>query len=238
MLFSLNQWLFSEEPVAIISKLRGNVKHKIVSDNRYRSKTHLNTPIFSNSQIRTKDRAFSKVAYLDDGTVISIYPNTEVRIQGIVNNNMLLKQVDLINGIIRVNVMNQISGEFKLATPYSELRCNACNFWVTSEEFNGDQFIKVSGDAQVWNSSMDIKTELISDSTLISKEKMEFETFETPIENVKFLESLMLDADETSLQYKEDISVENTSATTTNIVVIKLKNAANVEREIIVTYTH
>ena len=47
----------------------------------------------------------------------------------------------------------------------------------------------------------------------------------------------MLDADERSFQYKKENPEEKTSETITKIVVIKLKNAANVEREIIVTYT-
>ena len=47
----------------------------------------------------------------------------------------------------------------------------------------------------------------------------------------------MLDADEKSLQYKKENPEANTSETITNIVVIKLKNAANIEREIVVTYT-
>ena len=47
----------------------------------------------------------------------------------------------------------------------------------------------------------------------------------------------MLDADEKSFRYKEENPEVKISETITNIVVIKLKNAANVEREIIVTYT-
>ena len=47
----------------------------------------------------------------------------------------------------------------------------------------------------------------------------------------------MLDADEKSPQHNKEDLEEKISKTITNIVVIKLKNAANVEREIIVTYT-
>ena len=160
ILFCFYQWMLAEEPIAIISKLRGNVKHKMVSNKRYQSKTQLNTPILSDGQIRTKKRAFSKVVYLDDGTAISMYQDTEVIIKGTVDNRMILKQIDLLNGIVRVNVINQTSGEFKLVTSYSELKCNECNFWVISDKLQGDQFIKESGNAQVWNSSIDKKTDL------------------------------------------------------------------------------
>ena len=237
LIFFLQQWMLAAEPIALISKLRGTVKHKMASDIQYRSKTQLNTSILSDSQIQTKNKAFSKVVYLDDGTSISMYPDTEIIIKGAIENRMIFKQVDLFQGIIRMNVTNQTSKEFKLTTPYSELTCRECSFWIISHESNGDQFIKESGDALVLNSSIKRTRKLVSDSTLVSQKKVEFDQFETPIADIKFIESLMLDADEKSLQYKKENPEANTSETITNIVVIKLKNAANIEREIVVTYT-
>ena len=176
----------------------------MASDIKYRSKMELNTSILSNSQIQTKNKAFSKVVYLDDGTSISMYPNTEVIIKGTIENRMIFKQVDLFKGIIRVNVTNQMSKKFRLITPYSELTCTECSFWIISEESDGDQFIKESGDSQVWNPSINKTRELNSDSTLVSKNKIEFDQFKTSISDIKFIESLMLNADEKYLQYKKD----------------------------------
>ena len=237
LIFFLQQWTLAAEPIALISKIRGTVKHKMASDIKYLSKAELNTSILSYSQIQTKNKAFSKVVYLDDGTSISMYLDTEIIIKGAIENRMIFKQVDLVNGIIRMNVTNQMSKEFKLITPYSELTCRKCSFWIISHESNGDQFIKESGDALVLNPSIKRTRKLVSDSTLVSQKKVEFDQFKTPIEDIKFIESLMLDADEKFLQYKKENPEENTSETNTNIVVIKLKNAANIEREIVVTYT-
>ena len=237
LIFFLQQGILAAEPIALISKLRGTVKHKMASDIQYRSKTQLNTSILSDSQIQTKNKAFSKVVYLDDGTSISMYPNSEIIIKGAIENRMIFKHVDLFQGIIRMNVTNQTSKEFKLTTPYSELTCRECSFWIISHESNGDQFIKESGDALVLNSSIKRTRKLVSDSTLVSQKKVEFNQFETPIADIKFIESLMLDADEKSLQYKKENPEEKKSETITNIVVIKLKNSANVEREIVVTYS-
>ena len=237
LIFSLQQWMLAAEPIALISKLRGTVKHKMASDIKYRSKMELNTSILSDSQIQTKNKAFLKVVYLDDGTSISMYPDTEIIIKGTIENRMIFKQVDLFKGIIRVNVTNQMSKTFRLITPYSELTCTECSFWIISEESDGDQFINESGDSQVWNPSINKTRELNSDSTLVSKNKIEFDKFKTSIADVKFIESLMLNADEKYLQYKKENHKEKTSEMNTNIVVIKLKNAANIEREIVVTYT-
>ena len=236
MLLFYHQWLLASEPVAVISKLRGKVKHKVVSDKKYRDNAYLNTPILSDSRIKTKKGAFSRVIYLDDGSAISMYPNTEIKVQGTIDNRMILKQVDLIKGIIRVDVTNQKSGEFILATPSSELKCKQCNFWVISDELKGDQFIQESGYAELFNASINSTVELISDSTIISKENIEFKLIKTPITDAKFLESLMLDAGEKTFEYKKAQHQEQSVETITNIVVIKLKNAANIEREIVVTY--
>ena len=81
ILYIVHSYLLASEPLAIISKVRGKVKHKMVSDNKYRSKTKLNTPILSDMQIRTKSRSFSKISYLDDGTIISMYSETEIIIK-------------------------------------------------------------------------------------------------------------------------------------------------------------
>ena len=237
LIFFLQQWTLAAEPIALISKLRGTVKHKMASDIQYRSKTQLNTSILSDSQIQTKNKAFSKVVYLDDGTSISMYPDTEIIVKGAIENRIIFKQVDLVNGIIRMNVTNQTSKEFKLTTPYSELTCRECSFWIISHESNGDQFIKESGDAIVFNSSIQRTSKLVSDSTLVSQDKVNFDQFETPISDIKFIESLILDADEKSIQYNKETPEAVTAGTNTKIVVIKLKNAANIEREIVVTYT-
>ena len=86
ILLFYHQWLLSAEPVAVISKLRGKVKHKLVSENEYRDNAYLNTPILSDSQIKTKKGAFSRVVYLDNGSAISMYPNTEIKVQGTIND--------------------------------------------------------------------------------------------------------------------------------------------------------
>ena len=235
-LLFIHHWLLASEPVAIISKLRGKVKHKLVSENKY-TNVGLNTSILSDSHIETKKGAFSKVVYLDDGSAISMYPNTELKVLGTIDNRMILKQIDLIKGIIQVNVKNQILGKFKLVTSSAEVNCKACNFWVISDELNGDQFIHESGYVELFNSSVNSTMELVSDSTIISNENIEFEITKTLITDAKFLESLMLDADETTLEYKKEQAEEQRVGTTINIVVIKLKNVSNIEREIVMIYT-
>ena len=100
--------ILANEPIAVVSKIRGNVQHKLMDDNKYKSKTRVNSPIFSKTQIRTGDKAFSKVVFLDDGTYISIYSGSEIIIKGQIDKRMISKQIELITGIITVNVTNQV----------------------------------------------------------------------------------------------------------------------------------
>ena len=231
------QLFWANEPIAVISKIRGNVKHKLISDNKFKSKTRVNSPIFSETQIRTGDKAFAKVVFLDDGTSVSIYSGSEIVIKGKIDNRMISKQIKLITGIISVNVANQLLGEFKLVTPNSELTCTECGFWILSNPLTGDEFIKESGNISIWNPSLNRKSVLVSDTTLISLINEEFQIFETPVTDIKYLESLMLEVDERDLQYEKEDTDDPSLEIITNVVVIKLKNAANVERKIILTYT-
>ena len=228
--------ILANEPIAVVSKIRSNVQHKLMDDNKYKSKTRVNSPIFSETQIQTDDKAFSKVVFLDDGTYISIYSGSEIIIKGKIDKRMISKQIELITGIISVNVANQLLGEFKLVTPNSELTCTECGFWILSNPLTGDEFIKESGNISIWNPSLNRKSELVSDTTLISLINEEFQNFETSVTDLKYLESLMLEVDERLIQYKKDEVEEVSSETTSNVVVIKLKNAANVERKLVLTY--
>ena len=55
--------------------------------------------------------------------------------------------------------------------------------------------------------------------------------------NVRFVKENKILLTDNAIQYKKDDKEELTSEKSTNVVVIKLKNASNVERKIILTYT-
>ena len=227
------------EPVALASKLRGSVRQNFFSAKKYRTKVQVNSPIFHETELKTNSRAFAKVVYLDDGTSISIFPETEIKINGTVENRIINKQVELKSGIIQVNIIKQALGKFTLTTPHSELNCEKCSFWVISDEENGDQFYKEDGIAAVNNPTLDKSMKLAFDSTLVSKKDMLFEKNQSKVIEIKVLELLMLYADEKppeiDLEMEENILIKESSPTR-NVVVIKLKNAANIERELILTY--
>ena len=230
------QLLLANEPIAVVSKIRGKVNHKMIDDKKYKSKLLVNTPILLESQIVTDDKAFVKLVFLDDGTSIAMYSGSEIKIKGNIDKRMISKQIELISGMININVTKQGLREFTLVTPNSELTCIQCRFWILFDPLIGDQLIKESGNISIWNPSINRSSKLAMDTTLISLIDNEFQQFGTPVEDIRYLELLMLEADERVIQYKKDELEQVSSETTSHVVVIKLKNAINVERKLVLTY--
>ena len=86
------------------------------------------------------------------------------------------------------------------------------------------------------------KMEFRYDSTIISLKDRKMEVSETPVTESKYLESLMLDADEIPVESDEELGmkrkvVKQSLEAESNVVEIRLKNAMNIERKIILTYT-
>ena len=242
VLFFIGYPMFADEPIALITKSRGNAKYKIYSESKFRSNAQVNTPIFHRHRIKTKARSFSKFVYLDDRSTVSLYPKTEVTINGIIDNRRINKQIDVTEGIVKIKVFKQNTSEFKLTTPHSELTCHECDFWVISDNKIGDRFFIISGNGLVTNPSMIEKMEFRDDSTIISLKDRKMEISETPITESKYLESLMLDADEIPVESDKELGmkrkvIEQSLEAESNVVEIRLKNAMNIERKIILTYT-
>ena len=234
--------IFADEPIALITKSRGNAKYRIYSESKFRSIAQVNTPIFHGYRIRTKKKSFSQVVYLDDRSTVSAYPNTEVNIHGTIESRIISKQVDVIVGIVRVKVFNQINSEFKLTTPHSELTCHDCDFWVISDGKIGDSFYNISGNGFVTNPSMLETMELVNNYTIKSLKDTEMEISLTSAIESKYLNLLMIDADEILAKTEEDLAMQSKLTdqsidTTSNVIEIRLKNALNIERKIILTYT-
>ena len=242
VLFFIGSVIFADEPIALLTKLRGKAKYNISSEDKFRSNAQVNTPIFHGNGIKTKARSFAQIVYLDDRSTVSAYPNTEVNIHGTIENRIISKQVDVIVGIVRVKVFNQINSEFKLITPHSELTCHDCDFWVISDSKIGDSFYQISGNGFVTNPSMIETMELVNNYTIKSLKDTEMEISLTSAIESKYLKLLMIDADEDLAKTEEDLAMrsklkDQSLDTTSNVIEIRLKNALNIERKIILTYS-
>ena len=241
-LFIMGSSIFADEPIALITKSRGNVKYKSSSESKFRLNAQVNTSIFNGNGIKTKAKSFAQIVYLDDRLTVSAYSKSEVNINGTIEDRMISKQVYVTAGIVKVKIFNQLASEFKLTTPHSELTCHKCDFWVISDKKKGDRFYKINGNILITNPSMIETIALVDDSTIISLKDTKIEISQTPFTEIKYLESIMLDVDEIPVISDEELVMKNkivdkSHGTASNIIEIRLKNALNIERKIILTYT-
>ena len=184
--------LFSVEPISLIVKKRGNVKVKSSEKSLIFLNVKMNKALFSGNIIKTNKNSFAKIKYLDGRATILTFSKTEFSIEEIFG-----KKINLINGILKVDIENDNS-EFKLLTPFSELSCSSCSFWIISELEKGDSFYNINGDAIVKNLIDLEQLRIIQDSTLFSSNTMGLESAITKIEEKKYLESMLINFDEFS----------------------------------------
>jgi len=237
-LFLISISLYAKEPIAIVSKVRGVVKFKDKSDKKYFTKLDLNSPIYFDSQIITKKKTFVKIVFLDDGSTMTIYPETELVINGLLDNRKILKDIEILHGVVKLDIANQFDNKFNIKGSNSNLNCRECEFWMQSDKFNGDKYMKVNGELNIFNQSINSQISLGLDSTILSIVDKEFDKYRTTISERKYLESLMLEFDEKNIKNKYKNSNNLVEETNINTVVIKFKNAANIEKEIILKYTN
>ena len=228
MLFSFNI-LFSLEPLAVIIKSKGKVKYKLIGDEKVNPSK---SGIISGSQIQTSKNSFLKIAFLDNGSTISIYPDSEILIFGEVNGKKINKQMDLKKGVVQLNIVNEDSAGFKLLSESSEVSCFNCNYWGIIED-NNEKYILNKGIAEVYNSSTNSRINMTLDSMIISKDKEAFEVNKINLNKKNYLKSIMILANENNNDsYKKYLIQSDTSS---SVLVIKLKNETNIEREISIT---
>ena len=64
VLFVIGYPIFADEPIALLTKLRGNAKYKISLDGKFRSNAQVNTPIYHGNEIKTKANILSLITQI------------------------------------------------------------------------------------------------------------------------------------------------------------------------------
>lgn len=228
LLLLLLSSLFSVEPISLIVKKRGNVKVKSSEKSLIFLNVKMNKALFSGNIIKTNKNSFAKIKYLDGRATILTFSKTEFSIEEIFG-----KKINLINGILKVDIKNDDNSEFKLLTPFSELSCSSCSFWIISELEKGDSFYNINGDAIVKNLIDLEQLRIIQDSTLFSSNTMGLESAITKIEEKKYLESMLINFDE----FSKEGNLYLDTLLSKNILEIRLINAQNIQKKIYLNYT-
>ena len=150
IIFIFSCSLFSSSTLAVVSKTKGNVKHKTKSDKELGS-AKIGMELFNNDFIQTGQNGFAKYVYLDDGTQIKVHNNSEVYIRGEVERRSIIKQLKVDEGIVKFDVKKQSVDEFTVITPTSVASVKGTSFWIDCSGNNGDQFFGESGSVVIRN---------------------------------------------------------------------------------------
>ena len=141
--------LFSSE-VAIVTKNNGDTKYKKETSKRFTNKINSGLELFNNDLLVTGNNGFIMFAYLDDGSLIKVHKDSEVLVDGTLNNNTINKQVIVNDGFIKFDIKKQKQNEFKVVTPTSVASVKGTLFYIdTSDE--GDVFYGFEGMVEVLN---------------------------------------------------------------------------------------
>jgi len=163
ILFIFSCSLFSSSSLAIVSKTKGNVKHKTKSDKELGS-AKIGMELFNNDFIQTGQNGFAKYVYLDDGTQIKVHNNSEVYIRGEVERRSIIKQLKVDEGTVKFDVKKQSVDEFTVITPTSVASVKGTSFWIDCSGNNGDQFFGESGSVVIRNRESGVRKQLIKNT--------------------------------------------------------------------------
>jgi len=182
---SLFSSLFSSE-VAIVTKNNGDTKYKKESSKRFINKINSGLELFNNDLLVTGNNGFIMFAYLDDGSLIKIHKDSEVLVDGTLNNNTINKQVIVNDGFIKFDIKKQKQNEFKVVTPTSVASVKGTLFYIDSDD-EGDVFYGFEGIVEVLNRESNQVSSLTKSKKITSLPDGSIEIEDMQIEDIEYI---------------------------------------------------
>ena len=223
--------------IALITKSKGAIEYKkndgtIIKDNLKKG-----TSLFDNDRIITGSNGFAKYVYLDDGSIIKVHKNAEVYIYGAIDKRSIIKQINVSEGNVKFEVSKQAKDDFTVVTPSSVATVKGTDFWLESNEDEGDQFFGLSGLVNVQNVESNEMLQLTRNTTIISQPDGNIDIKKTEVEDFKKLQKLELNAGEIDeLQYESSILEQIGEDLPEGEIKIQLDDGSGSLKEILIKY--
>jgi hypothetical protein len=234
---------FGKETLGLVTKTKGKVEYQIYTSKKFTKKISKGLGLYSDDRIRTGEDGFSIYRYLDDASSIKILKNSDIQIQGRVNDNNIEKNIEVYNGLLNFNITKQNNDIFTIVTPTSVATVKGTNFWLICNGIEGDKFLGVEGEVEVKNIESGNIVILNESSTVISSNNGSISTQSMTSEDFQEIEDL----DDESGEY-EDFEIDtgfndgsqnsesNLNADEERIIRIQFEDAFNNSKEIIIKY--
>ena len=230
-------FFFSNNGIALVTKSKGDVeylkKEGTTTDNNLKKGTSL----FNEDKITTGTNGFAKYVYLDDGSVIKVHKNAEVYVYGSVDKRSIIKQINVSDGNVKFEVSKQSSSDFTVITPTSVATVKGTDFWLESDEDDGDRFFGLSGLVNVKNIESNIILQLTRNTTVISEPDGKINIKKTDVNDFKKLQRLELNAGEIDEnEFQDSILEQQGENVPEGEIKIQLDDGSGSLKEIIIKY--
>ena len=222
--------LFSSSSLAVISKTKGEVKHKKKSEKQL-SSPKIGMELYNNDFIQTGQNGFAKYVYLDDGTQIKVHNNSEVHIRGEIERRSIIKQLKVDEGTVKFDVKKQSVDEFTVITPTSVASVKGTSFWIDCSGDNGDQFYGESGSVVIRNRESGEKRQLTKNKVANSLPDGSLKVREITPKELEMLEKREADVGESGNNSEQNLMGSSTQ-NNENEIIIELEDASGNQKTI------
>ena len=173
-IFSL---LIGGDRIAVATKVIGSVEYVRGKDfAKSVKKGHI---IESGDKITTAKGGFVALLFIDDKSALKVKENSEVIISGNKNNRAIAKRIGLKSGTIRAQVGKKQNRDFIVQTTVSVASVKGTDFWVVSDNNNGDSVIGIEGVIQLTNKISGDKIDIPSGITGLATKDGQLQAFNT-----------------------------------------------------------
>ena len=173
-IFSL---LIGGDRIAVATKVIGSVEYVRGKDfAKSVKKGHI---IESGDKITPAKGGFVALIFIDDKSALKVKENSEVIISGNKNNRAIAKRIGLKGGTIRAQVGKKQNRDFIVQTTVSVASVKGTDFWVVSDNNNGDSVIGIEGVIQLTNKISGDKIDIPSGITGLSTKDGQLQSFNT-----------------------------------------------------------
>ena len=228
--------MLSEDGIALITKSKGKIEYK-KNDGTMKNRLKPGTSLFNNDRITTGANGFAKYVYLDDGSMIKVHKNAEVYVYGSVDKRSIIKQINVSGGNVKFEVSKQGKDDFTIITPTSVATVKGTDFWLESDDEEGDQFFGLSGLVNVQNIESNIILQLTRNTTIVSEPDGNMNIKKTDLNDFKKLQRLELAAGEIDEnEFEESILEQLGEDLPEGEIKIQLDDGSGSIKEIIIKY--
>lgn len=217
-------FVFSNSSLAVVSKAKGNVKHKTKTQKDL-STAKIGMELYNNDYIQTGQNGFAKYVYLDDGTQIKIHNNSEVYIRGEVERRSIIKQLKVDEGTVKFDVKKQSVDEFTVITPTSVASVKGTSFWIDCNGNSGDKFFGESGSVVIRNRESGEKRQLTKNKVANSLPDGSLKVREITPKELEMLEKRESDVGESD-NNQGDSQLGSSNQDSQNEIIIELEDAS------------